>query len=77
MHTGRRGGTLRCPARLSGRGARLPLPSKVVGGYMSRSVFEAMSILVVDDSAYMRHLLMTLLQALGATATVTTVNTNR
>ena len=32
---------------------------------MSRSVFEAMSILVVDDSAYMRHLLMTLLQALG------------
>lgn len=32
---------------------------------MTRSVFEKLSILVVDDSAYMRHLLMTLLQALG------------
>ncbi|MEP0706638.1 response regulator [Parvibaculum sp.] len=32
---------------------------------MSHSVFEKLTVLVVDDSAYMRHLLMTLLQALG------------
>ncbi|MCF8469757.1 MAG: response regulator [Parvibaculum sp.] len=32
---------------------------------MTGSVFERLSVLVVDDSAYMRHLLLTLLQALG------------
>ncbi len=32
---------------------------------MSRSVFNSLSVLVVDDSAYMRHLLTTLLEALG------------
>lgn len=32
---------------------------------MSVALFEKLTILVVDDSAYMRHLLMTLLQALG------------
>ena len=32
---------------------------------MSHSVFEKLTVLVVDDSAYMRHLLMTLLQAPG------------
>ena len=32
---------------------------------MTDSVFGKISVLVVDDSAYMRHLLMTLLQALG------------
>lgn len=32
---------------------------------MAESVFGKISVLVVDDSAYMRHLLMTLLQAVG------------
>ncbi|HAC59964.1 MAG TPA: response regulator, partial [Rhodobiaceae bacterium] len=32
---------------------------------MSAALFGKLTILVVDDSAYMRHLLMTLLQALG------------
>ncbi|MBA4209213.1 MAG: two-component system response regulator [Parvibaculum sp.] len=32
---------------------------------MAESVFGKISVLVVDDSAYMRHLLMTLLQAAG------------
>ncbi|MEX2249873.1 MAG: response regulator, partial [Parvibaculum sp.] len=32
---------------------------------MTQSIFKKLTVLVVDDSAYMRHLLMTLLKALG------------
>ena len=41
---------------------------------MSASLFEKLTILVVDDSAYMRHLLMTLLQALGVKNVLLAIN---
>ncbi|ABS63828.1 response regulator receiver protein [Parvibaculum lavamentivorans DS-1] len=41
---------------------------------MTDSVFGKLKILVVDDSAYMRHLLMTLLQALGVPEVYLAVN---
>lgn len=41
---------------------------------MSKSIFGKITVLVVDDSAYMRHLLMTLLQALGVTKVYLAVN---
>jgi PleD family two-component response regulator len=41
---------------------------------MSVALFKKLTILVVDDSAYMRHLLMTLLQALGVKEVLLAIN---
>lgn len=41
---------------------------------MAQSVFDKVSVLVVDDSAYMRHLLLTLLQALNVSAVHLAIN---
>lgn len=50
---------------MSGTSVQPSLSVSYPGGGMTQSIFKSLTVLVVDDSAYMRHLLMTLLHALG------------